>query len=64
MLVFQRADLWLCDRETLAVWLKRSPETIRKRCPVAEYHTDGRALYDMIACEQILGRIARRHASR
>ena len=54
MLVIQRPDGWFCDREALAVWLKRSPETIRKRCPVAEYHIDGRALYEMESCALIL----------
>lgn len=62
MLVIQRADGWFCDREALSVWLKRSPETIRKRCPVAEYHTDGRALYEMESCLQILEEIPARRA--
>lgn len=60
MLVFQQHERWLCDREALAVWLQRSPETIRKRCPVAEYHADGRALYDMEVCEVVLGGLQRR----
>lgn len=60
MLVLQRPDQWLCDREALSVWLCRSPETIRKRCPVVEYHEDGRALYDMEACAAILGLIPTR----
>ena len=33
----------LCDREALSVWLKRSPETIRKRCPVADRTADHRS---------------------
>lgn len=45
MLVLQRPDGWLCDREALAVWTKRSAETIRRRVPVIEYTTEGRALY-------------------
>lgn len=60
MLVIQRPNAWVCDREALAVWLKRSPETIRKRCPVIEYHADGRALYDMEVCAGILGLIPTR----
>lgn len=65
MLVFQRPDdgVWLCDREALAVWLQRSPETIRKRCPVAEYHPDRRALYDMYQCEEILAGLPARKPS-
>lgn len=58
MLVIRRPDVWLCDREALAVWLRRSPETIRKRCPVVGRTRDGRALYDMSQCELILGQIA------
>lgn len=60
MLVIQRPDGWFCDREALSVWLRRSPETIRKRCPVAEYHTDGRALYEMESCSLILDEIQAR----
>lgn len=62
MFVTQRRDRWLCDREALSVWLKRSPETIRKRCPVAEYHEDGRALYDMEACAEILRTVPTRRS--
>lgn len=62
MLVIQRPDGWFCDREALAIWLRRSPETIRKRCPVAEYHTDGRALYEMESCAMLLDEIPPRRA--
>lgn len=55
MLVLPQPDgTVLFDREGLSVLLKRPKETIRKRCPVAEYHTDGRALYDAVVCEEIL----------
>jgi hypothetical protein len=51
----------LFDREGLSVLLKRPKETIRKRCPVAEYHTDGRALYDVDVCAEILRKVAVRN---
>lgn len=60
MLVIQQHDGWFCDREALSVWLQRPVETIRKRCPVAGYHDDGRALYDMAVCEAILKELRRR----
>lgn len=63
MLVLQRPDGWFADREALSVWLQRPVETIRKRCPVASYHDDGRALYDMGACEAILRDLQRRSGS-
>lgn len=64
MLVIQRPDGFLCDREALSVWLKRSPETIRKRCPVADRTSDGRPLYNYEQCEEILGDIpVRKRAS-
>lgn len=63
MLVIQRPDGWFCDREALAVWLQRSPETIRKRCPVTEYHEDGRALYDMEVCAEVLSQVPTRRPS-
>ena len=47
----------LLDREGLAVLLKRSPETIRKHCPIARYHSDRRALYDVDVCADILSNI-------
>lgn len=60
MLVTQRSDgTWLCDRATLALWLHRSPETIRKRCPVAAYDA-GRALYDMEGSAALLERVPTR----
>lgn len=60
VLVIQRPDGWLCDREALAVWLKRSPETIRKRCPVADRTSTGRPLYNMEQCVAILDEIEAR----
>lgn len=51
----------LFDREGLSVLLKRPKETIRKRCPVAEYHPDGRALYDAVVCEEILRKVPARN---
>lgn len=63
VLVIQRPDGFLCDREALSVWLKRSPETIRRRCPVAGYTEDGRALYNMEHCSLILDQIPTRRSS-
>jgi len=60
VLVIQRPDGWLCDREALSVWLKRSPETIRRHCPVADYTSDGRALHNMEHCELILAAVPTR----
>lgn len=60
MLVIQRPDGWLCDREALSVWLARSPETIRRRCPVVAYTERGRALYNFEQCELILSGIPTR----
>lgn len=61
MLVLQQHDgRVFCDREALAVWLKRPAETIRKRCPVVGYHADRRALYDFEVCEQILSQVPAR----
>lgn len=52
--------LWVADREALATWLRRPISTIRKHCPIVGYHPDGRALYDMFTCEQILASIPTR----
>lgn len=60
MLVLQRPDGWLCDREALAVWLKRSTETIRKRCPIVGRTEGGRPLYNMEQCDLILAGIPTR----
>lgn len=49
----------LVDRHTLAALTGRSVHTIRARCPIAE-HRNGKALYDMDACEELLGDIATR----
>lgn len=47
----------LLDREGLATLLKRSPETVRKHCPIVKYHSDRRALYDVDVCAEILSNI-------
>jgi hypothetical protein len=60
VLVIQRPDGWLCDREALAIWLKRSVPTIRRHCPVAAYTSDGRALYNMEHCDLILAYVPTR----
>lgn len=52
-------DRALIDRQTYARLSGRSIHTIRLRCPVAEYR-NGRALYDMEACEKVLSMIPTR----
>lgn len=42
------------------MWLKRSPHTIRARCPVADRTSDGRPLYNVEQCELILAEIPTR----
>lgn len=44
----------LVDRQTLAFMLQRSPNTIRARCTVVDYHPDRRALYDLDAARAVL----------
>lgn len=50
MLVIQRPDGFLCDREALSAWSGRSPHTIRSKCPVADRTRDGRPLYNAEQC--------------
>lgn len=54
MLVIQRPDGFLCDREALAAWSGRSPHTIRGKCPVADRTRNGRPLYNAEQCLLIL----------
>lgn len=46
----------LIDRQSMAMLTGRSVHTIRLRCPVAEYR-DGKALYDIDVCEDILNKL-------
>lgn len=46
----------LIDRQTMARLTGRSVHTIRLRCPVVEYR-DGKALYDIDVCEDILSKL-------
>ena len=46
----------LIDRQTMAKLTGRSVHTIRFRCPVAEY-VEGKALYDIDVCEDILNKL-------
>ena len=58
-IVVYRNNTALIDRQTLAHLTRRSVETIRRRCPVAEYQ-HGKALYDIDVCEPILNGIPTR----
>lgn len=58
--VYYLEDRVLVDRATLAALSGRSPETIRRRCPVAEYR-DGRAYYNVDVVEPLLAAIPKRH---
>jgi hypothetical protein len=60
--ILYEKDRTLIDRQTFAKLTGRSVHTIRLRCPVAEYR-DGRALYDMDACEKILKDIPTRRVA-
>lgn len=52
-------DRVLIDRQTLARLTGRSVHTIRARCTVVT-HREGKALYDMHACEHVLDEIGKR----
>lgn len=52
-------DRSLMDRQTLAVWLGRSEETIRDHCRVEEYR-NGKALYDEAEARETLTKVRRR----
>lgn len=54
MLIIQRPDGWLCDREALATWAGRSVHTIRSKCPVVARTPTGRPLYNAEQCLDIL----------
>lgn len=49
----------LIDRQTLARLMGRSEHTIRAQCPVVCYR-DGKAMYDMDACDKLLKDKAKR----
>ncbi len=47
------------DRHSLSAITGRSVHTIRVRCPIA-FHHQGKAMYDMELCEDLLSRVATR----
>jgi hypothetical protein len=49
----------LIDRQTLAKLTGRSVHTIRAKCPVAG-HRQGKAVYDMDECDDILNAVPTR----
>jgi hypothetical protein len=61
-IVVHLPDRSLVDRQTLAMLIGRSEETIRRRVPVVEYR-QGKALYDMDAATEALSRIRRRRTN-
>lgn len=63
MYVEQRPEGFLADREAVAVWLKRSPNTIRKHCVPVAHTATGRPLYSMEHCELILAGVQFRPAA-
>lgn len=60
-IVVHLPDQSLVDRQTLAMLIGRSEETIRRRVPVVEYR-QGKALYDMDAATDILSRVPARRS--
>lgn len=56
-------DRSLMDRQTLAVWLDRSEETIRDRCEVVEYRS-GKAMYDEAEARETLTKVRRRGSNK
>lgn len=60
-IVVHLPDRSLVDRQTLAMLIGRSEETIRRRVPVVEYR-QGKALYDMDAASAILDRVPARRS--
>lgn len=60
-IVVHLPDRSLVDRQTLAMLIDRSEETIRRRVPVVEYR-QGKALYDMEAAADILSRVPTRRS--
>lgn len=47
------------DRQSLAMYLGRSVNTVRARCPI-DHHRARKAMYDAIACAELLEKIATR----